>query len=169
MISTGTQLTDHNELKTLFLYYLNKIYDGKCYLKENLGRVKAETSLKVLELAIDELLGDVKSQLNRMDAVFAMLKSAPTKEFDAPMKTMIQNACEYRNDPKIHVVNDMDIMLHLQLVEHVNLVSYRILKKIASILEYTEIEQLMKECFDESKDDDKLFYAIAKEYLGDRT
>lgn len=156
---------DPETLKTLFIYYLNKIYDGKLYLRENLPGVIKKAHLKKLKLALEELLTDVVAQLERMDIIYNRLNEKPMPIFDAPIKTIIQSACELRNKPDPVIINDMDIMVHMQLVEHVNIISYRILRKIASLLKYDEIVQLMTECFDESADDDKLFYAIAKEYL----
>jgi ferritin-like metal-binding protein YciE len=152
--------------KELFVYYLNKIYDGKLYLNEQLPLVIKKTSLKVLQLALEELLKDVQKQIARMEDIYKMLDTTPTKIIDAPIKTIIQNACDLRNNPDSVIVNDMDIMVHMQLVEHVNIISYRMLRRLASLLNYKEIEQLMVECFDESRDDDKLFLMIADEYLG---
>jgi ferritin-like metal-binding protein YciE len=152
--------------KELFIYYLNKIYDGKLYLKENLPQVIKKTGLKILHLALEELLKDVKTQISRMDDIYKMLDATPTEIIDAPIKTIIQNACDLRNNPDSVIVNDMDIMVHMQLVEHVNIISYRMLRRLASLLNYKEIEHLMVECFDESRDDDKLFLMIADEYLG---
>jgi ferritin-like metal-binding protein YciE len=152
--------------KELFIYYLNKIYDGKLYLNENLPLVIKKTSLKILQLALQELLKDVKTQIARMEDIYRMLDVTPTEIIDAPIKTIIQNACDLRNNPDSVIVNDMDIMVHMQLVEHVNIISYRMLRRLASLLNYKEIEQLMVECFDESRDDDKLFLMIADEYLG---
>ena len=157
--------SDPETLKTLFIYYLNKIYDGKLYLRDNLPKVIAKMRLKVLRLALEELLHDVLAQIKRMEHIYRMLGQEPMPVFDAPMKTIIQSACDLRNTPNPVFINDMDIMMHMQLVEHVNIISYRILRKIASLLKYDEIVQLMTECFDESADDDKLFYAISKEYL----
>lgn len=152
--------------KELFIYYLNKIYDGKLYLNEQLPLVIKKTGLKVLQLALEELLKDVKTQIARMDEIYEMLNVAPTEITDAPIKTIIQNACDLRNNPHSIILNDMDIMVHMQLVEHVNIISYRMLRRLAALLDYKEIEQLMVECFDESRDDDKLFLMIADEYLG---
>jgi ferritin-like metal-binding protein YciE len=152
--------------KGLFIYYLNKIYDGKLYLSENLPLVIKKTSLKILHLALEELLKDVQTQIARMDDIYKILDVTPIEIIDAPIKAIIQNACDLRNNPDSVIVNDMDIMVHMQLVEHVNIISYRMLRRLASLLNYKEIEQLMVECFDESRDDDKLFLMIADEYLG---
>jgi ferritin-like metal-binding protein YciE len=166
MESTPHKASSPEIQKQLFIYYLNKIYDGKLYLEEHLPGVIKKTNLKVLQLALEELLADVKTQIARMEEIYKMLDISPTQITDAPIKTIINNACDLRNNPESVIVNDMDIMVHMQLVEHVNIISYRILRRLASLLNYKEIEQLMVECFDESRDDDKLFLMIADEYLG---
>lgn len=166
METTPHKAADPEIQKELFIYYLNKIYDGKLYLNSHLPQVIRKTNLKVLQLALEELLKDVQTQIARMEEIYKMLDVSPTEIIDAPIKTIIQNACDLRNNPNSVIENDMDIMVHMQLVEHVNIISYRMLRRLASLLNYKEIEQLMVECFDESRDDDKLFLMIADEYLG---
>ncbi|MDB5286085.1 MAG: hypothetical protein JWR05_1034 [Mucilaginibacter sp.] len=63
------------------------------------------------------------------------------------------------------ILNDLDIILYVQLLEHVNITSYRMLIMIAKILKYDDAKQLLIENFDESADNDKLFLLIAKEYI----
>ncbi|OKS87617.1 DUF892 family protein [Mucilaginibacter polytrichastri] len=166
MENTSHKASDPLVQKDLFIYYLNKIYDGKLYLNNHLPKVIKKTKLKVLQQALEELMQDVKTQLARMDDIYKMLDTEPIEITDAPIKTIIKDACDIRNNPDLVIVNDMDIMVHMQLVEHVNIISYRMLRRLASLLNYKEIEQLMVECFDESRDDDKLFLMIADEYLG---
>lgn len=156
--------SDPEVQKELFIYYLNKIYFGKQYLKTHLPQIMDLTHLKQLQLALQELLDDVITQILRMDEIYALLSIKPTEVPDEPIKTIMRNACELTPDDS-PIVCDVDIMVHMQLVEHVNIISYRMLKGLAGLLKYKEIEQLLTECFDESREDDRLFLTIAAEYL----
>jgi ferritin-like metal-binding protein YciE len=69
------------------------------------------------------------------------------------------------DEANMPLLNDLDIMLYVQVLEHINITSYRMLIMIAKLLKYDEAEQLLIENFDESADNDKLFTLIAKEYV----
>ncbi|MCJ8209163.1 DUF892 family protein [Mucilaginibacter sp. RS28] len=154
--------------RELLIYYLNRIYDGKTYIKDCVPVLKGITNHKTLQLALDEMVEDVHKQLNRMSDIYDLLNEKPAKVIDTPMSKLIKNACELRNTKGTDILNDVDIMIHMQLVEHVNIISYRMMKKLATSLKLPQVEQLLIECFDESKEDDQLFKAITDEYLSEK-
>lgn len=158
--------TDPDVQYKLFMYYLNKIYFGKQYLNRHLPQVIKCTDLTILIQALEELHHDVKKQIVRMDEIYAMLHEHPSEVHEEPIKTIMKHACEL-NDAEKPMIRDVDIMVQMQLIEHVNIISYRMLRRLSIMLGYKDIEQLMTECFDESKDDDKLFLTIADEYLSE--
>lgn len=151
--------------RELLIYYLNKIYDGKTYLHDCLPDIIMVARHQKLRFALEELQHDVKNQIERMQEIYRILDVEPTQVVDAPIKSIIKNACELRNAPASTILNDIDTLIHMQLVEHVNIISYRMLKKLAGLLRYEQIWQLLLECFDESRDDDALFVEITEEYL----
>jgi ferritin-like metal-binding protein YciE len=65
----------------------------------------------------------------------------------------------------MELLGDMNIMLYMQLIEHINITAYRMLLILAKALKLADIEQLLLESFDESIDDDRLFMLITNEYL----
>jgi hypothetical protein len=61
------------------------------------------------------------------------------------------------------VLKDIDIILYVQLLKHINITSYRMLKMLAGLIKNKEIDQLLIECFDGSVDDDSLLVLIARD------
>jgi len=159
-------VSDPALLRQLFVHYLNRIYHGKKYLDERLPSVIKSATSNRLKMGIEELLEDVKKQIRRMGEIYALLDEQPTDEIDSPIRSIIREACDNNfYDENKNLVNDLDLMVHMQLVEHVNIISYRMLRILASKLKSIEIEQLLQECFDESVEDDTLFFALSDEYL----
>jgi ferritin-like metal-binding protein YciE len=157
-------LSPHS-LKQVFLHNLNRIYFGKCYLNNNLEHIIGLASFNNLQLAIHEFWGDVKKQIARMDEVYAYMGETPSDKNCNPIKSIIKDEFCLDEKQAITVLNDMDIIMYLQLLEHINITSCRMLMMVAKLLKYDKVNQLLTECFDESIDNDHLFMIISKEYL----
>lgn len=156
---------DNHYLKTIFTHHLNRIYNGKCFLKNNIDHLINLASFKGLQLAMEEFGNDVKNQIARMDEIYKMINEKPVDLNCNPITNIIKDEFCLDEKQTMPVLNDLDIMLYVQLLEHVNITSYRMLIMIAKLLKYDEAEQLLIENFDESADNDKLFLLIAKEYV----
>jgi ferritin-like metal-binding protein YciE len=63
----------------------------------------------------------------------------------------------------------MDVILYMQLIENIELTSFRMLKMIAGYMGNMQISQMLTECFDENVDNDRLFTLISAEYLEKKT
>jgi len=161
-----SQLTDPSVLKQLFTHNLNKLYYGKRYINDNLTHLIEVASFKALQLALQELQGDIKAQLNRLDEVYAAASVTPSADECIPIKAIFKETFALeKKGIGMELLGDIDIMLYMQLIEHINITSYRMLRILAPKMGLTEIEQLLIECFDESVEDDKLFMMITNEYL----
>ncbi|WDF75919.1 DUF892 family protein [Mucilaginibacter sp. AW1-7] len=152
-------------LKQVFLHSLNRIYFGKCYLNNNLEHIIARASFSNLQLAIHEFWGDIRKQIARMDEVYAYMGETPSDKNCNPIKSIVKDQFCLDEKQQITILSDMDIIMYLQLLEHVNITSCRMLMMVAKLLKYDKVNQLLTECFDESIDNDRLFVIISKEYL----
>jgi ferritin-like metal-binding protein YciE len=153
-------------LKQHFIHHLNRVYFGKKYVKEHLPNLINLSTFKKLKQAIEETWGDIKNQVERLENIYQLLQMEPARENCVPIIAVFKDAFEpqdYGTDN--YLLNDIDIILYLQLLEHMNLTSYRMLKVLAAALNYTEAEQMLLESFDEATDNDKLFLMIADEYV----
>lgn len=153
-------------MKKHFVHHLNRIYFGKKYLQKHLPALTGRASFKKLRFAIEELLDSVNNQVKRIEEIYQIISARPDQESCVPIIAVFKDAFEIQDyGEESCLLNDIDIILYMQLLEHINITSYRMLKILASSLEYKEAEQLLIESFDESRDDDKLLVMIADEYL----
>ncbi|SDD72859.1 Ferritin-like metal-binding protein YciE [Mucilaginibacter pineti] len=156
---------DPQLLKQVFIHNLNRIYFGKCYLNNNLAHIMDLASFKALKLAIGEFWDDVKKQITRMEEIYANIGEIPSDKNCNPIKSIVKDEFCLDEDQSLSILRDMDIIMYLQLLEHVNITSCRMLIMVAKLLEHETAQQLLTECFDESMDNDQLFMIISKEYL----
>ena len=163
---TPVQSLDQSDLKKLFIHQLNRINCTKGYLTRNLPPLAEIASFKNMKLAIGEAHGDVQKQLKRVEEIYALLNSKPSDEGCEVIKAVMEEAYHFGNHTgKTKVMNDMDIILYVQLIENIEMTSFRMLKMIAEHLGNNDITQMVTECFDENIDNDRLFSLISEEYL----
>ncbi len=157
---------NQSNLEHLFVHQLNRVNCTKGYLIRNLPLLVEMASFKNMKLAIQEDLDDVKKQQLRIDEMYKLLNSQPSDEGCEVIKSVLEEAFNLGNNTgKSTIMNDMDIILYMQLIEHIELTSFRMLKLIAQFIGNDEVTQMVKECFDENIDNDKLFILISEEYL----
>ena len=156
---------DEDFLKKIFIHHLSRIYNGKCFLKKNLQHLISLASFKGLQLAMEEFGDDVEKQITRMEEIYKLTDEAPLNMECNPITSIIRDEFCLDEKQTISILNDLDLVLYVQLLEHVNITSYRMLIMIAKLLKYNDVKQLLTESFDESTDNDKLFLLIAKEYI----
>jgi len=154
------------DLKSLFIHQLNRVNCTKGYLIRNLPILEDIASFKTMKLAIREDLDDVKKQQLRIDEMYELLGSKASDEGCEVVKSIIEEAFNLGNNAgKSTIVNDMDIILYMQLIENIELTSFRMLKLIAQFMGNDQVTQMVTECFDENVDNDRLFTLITEEYL----
>lgn len=154
-------------LKQIFLHHLTRIYNGKRFLQQRTDDLVKIASFKALKLAVGEFGGDVDKQVDRMEDIYKLIGETPLPEVCNPIRSIVKDEFCLDDGQDVPLLNDLDLMLYLQVLEHINITSYRMLIMIAKLLKYDEVKQLLKENFDESADNDKLFTLIAKEYITD--
>ena len=154
------------DLKKLFVHQLNRVNCTKGYLARNLPKLQEIASFNTMKLAIREDLEDVEKQQARIDEIYSLLKTKPSDEGCEVIKSIIEEAYNLNNNSgKSTIINDMDVILYMQLIEHIELTSFRMLKMIAGYMGNPQITQMLTECFDENVDNDRLFTLICEEYL----
>jgi ferritin-like metal-binding protein YciE len=156
---------DNHFLKAIFTHHLNRIYNGKCFLRNNIEHLISLASFEGLQLAMEEVGNDVKKQITRMEEIYKLINERPVDLNCNPITNIIKDEFCLNEKQTMPILNDLDIMLYVQLLEHVNITSYRMLIMMAKLLKYDNARQLLIENFDESADNDKLFLLIAKEHI----
>jgi ferritin-like metal-binding protein YciE len=152
-------------LNKVFIHNLNRIYFAKCYLNQKMPHLIELASFVALQQAMHEFWGDVKKQIVRMEEIYVIIDEMPSDKNCNPIKAIIKDEFCLTDKNDLSILNDMDVIMYMQMLEHINITSYRLLKTVSATLKNKEIEQLLIECFDESIDNDHLFVLIAKEYI----
>ncbi|MEO6149753.1 MAG: DUF892 family protein [Mucilaginibacter sp.] len=155
---------NHDILKQVFIHNLNRLYFGKCYIAKGIGELTTLASFRSLQLALEEFEGDIITQIQRMDDIYQMLGETPSDENCNPLKSIVKDKFCLDEKQSMSIFTDTDIILYIQLLEHVNIMACRHLKTLAASLNFTDAGQLLTECFDESVDNDNLFMLINEEY-----
>jgi ferritin-like metal-binding protein YciE len=156
---------DAQLLFKVFVHNLNRIYFAKCYLDKKMEHLIDMASFKALQMGMNEFWDDVKKQITRMDIIYKKINEIPSDKNCNPLKAIIKDEFCLSEKHDIAILNDMDIIMYMQMLEHINISTYGLLKTVAAELNYDGIEQLLIECFDECVDNDQLFILIAKEYI----
>ena len=170
MIDSQIETITKIDLKQLFIHQLNRVNCTKGYLIRNLPLLAESASFRNMKLAIQEDLDDVKKQQKRIDEMYKLLDSKASDEGCEVIKVVIEEAFNLGNkNGKTTIVHDMDIILYMQLIENIELTSFRMLKLIAQFMGNDKITQMVIECFDENVDNDRLFTMISEEYLDKKT
>lgn len=149
----------------VFVHNLNRIYFAKTYLDKKMPNLIDMASFKGLKLGMNEFWEDVKKQIARMEMIYQIIGELPSDKNCNPLKAIVKDEFCLDEKHELAILNDMDLIMYMQMLEHINIACYGLLKIIARQLKYEEIEQLLKECFDECVDNDELFVLIAKEYV----
>nr|MBB6151993.1 ferritin-like metal-binding protein YciE [Mucilaginibacter sp. SP1R1] len=102
-----------------------------------------------------------------MEEVYKLIDETPSDKNCNPIKAIVKDEFCLDEKQAMHIMGDMDLIMYLQLLEHINITSCRMLIMVAKQLNYSEAQQLLTECFDESIDNDQLFILISKEYLAE--
>ncbi|HTE02267.1 MAG TPA: DUF892 family protein [Mucilaginibacter sp.] len=170
MTQTLNQIINDLDLKQLFIHQLNRVNCTKSYLIRNLPLLKEIASFHNMKLAIQETLDDIKRQQLRIDEMYDLLGTRASDEGCEVVKSIIEEASNLGSTiGKSTIVNDMDIILYTQLIENIELTSFRMLKLIAGFMGNNQITQMVTECFDENIDNDRLFTLISEEYMAQKT
>jgi ferritin-like metal-binding protein YciE len=157
---------DETQVKKVFVHNLNRMYFGKLFLSQKMPALIEIASFKTLKLALIEMNTDVINQIKRMSDIYALINERPTNEANNPIKSIVKDDFCLNTTADIPMLNDMDIILYVQILEHINITAYRLMKLTAPTLNNKQVQQLLTECFDESVEDDHLFVMISQEYIG---
>jgi ferritin-like metal-binding protein YciE len=157
----------HSDIQfKVFVHNLNRLYFAKNYLNDKMPGLIDKASFKGLKLGMHEFWEDVKKQIARMEEIYKIINESPSDKNCNPLKSIIKDEFCMQEKHELAMLNDIDLILFMQMLEHINIATYGLLKAVAHQLNYDGIEQLLTECFDECVDNDELFVLITKEYIG---
>src|ERR1700754_560365 len=129
------QAEDDAQARSIFVHHLNRLYFGKRYLEKKMDDLVESASLRNLQLALTEMWQDVKHQICRMEEIYQLIDESPVDEANNPIKSIVKDNFCLDQTQTILMLKDIDIILYVQLLEHINITSYRMLKMLAHTLQ----------------------------------
>jgi len=162
----STGVLHSRKLLAFFINHLNRIYCAKSHLQKCLPEMREHANFGDLTHAITETLVDVEKQISRMDEIYSILGVKPGFEDCLGVIGLIEDTfsaiSQEMDDPEM---SDLSILFYLQNIEAIEMASFKMLNLAAPRLDQKEIKQLLKENFDEAKEDLLLLQEITSKYL----
>src|ERR1700761_5657699 len=154
------------ELSDFFISHLNRIFCAKNQLVEKLPQLRKSAHFRDLEQAIGETVEAVDMQIARMKQIYIMLDSVSQFEHCTGLVGLLDEAFQAIGaQEKNAAFRDLSILFYMQIIESVEVTSFRILMQVASKILQPEVEQLLRECYDEAKEDRVLLKQISEHYI----
>jgi len=155
-----------NTLLKFFSGHLDRIYCGKEHLIESLPALADRTHFSDLKFAILELRDDVRKQIDRMNEIYELLKIARKDEgcvgMTALLKEMFEGIDTHEGDKPLC---DLSLIFYLQNIESIEATSFQMLRLTAKKLNNAAVDQLLRENFDEAKEDRSLLLQISQKFI----
>jgi ferritin-like metal-binding protein YciE len=166
--SNGSQKIElgSKKLRTFFINHLDKIYSAKAHLVSHLPQLLEETHFSDLSSAIQDTINDVEKQMARMEVIYELLDAHTSYGNYGGLAGLIDDAFEdikiQKDEPELR---DLSVAFYLQNIEYLEMGSFQILQMAAVKLKNKQIQQLLKENYDETKADRTLLLLIAAKYV----
>ena len=155
-----------NTLLKFFSGHLDRIYCGKEHLVNSMPALADQAQFNDLKLAILELRDDVRKQMDRMNEIYDLLQIKRNEAGCVGMASLLQEMFEGIDTHKGEKPYcDLSLMFYLQNIESIEATSFQMLRLTASKLENEDVNQLLRESFDEAKEDRGLLLQISQKFM----
>ncbi|MBW4888634.1 DUF892 family protein [Mucilaginibacter sp. HMF5004] len=155
-----------SRLHTFFIDHLNHIYCAKAHIVQSFPNIAAHAHFTDLKHAIIETMENVEKQIARMEQIFKILGTKMSVAACTGLTAMLEEAIKaIKHQSSDGALRDMSILFYLQNIESVEMASFKVLQVTAAKLKNKEIIQLLRESYDEAKEDRALLLLISKKYI----
>jgi ferritin-like metal-binding protein YciE len=158
------EMTDR-DLLDFFINHLNRIFCAKNQLVEKLPQLRKSAHFRDLEQAIGETVEVVDMQIGRMKHIYILLDRVNHFEHCNGLIGLLDEAFQAIGAQSTTKYRDLSILFYMQIIESMEVTSFRILMQVAGKLQRPDVEQLLQECYDEAKDDRALLKEISEHYI----
>jgi len=154
------------KLKIFFIRHLNRIYAAKLHLIAQLPKLANEVYFDDLGRTITDTVDNVEKQIARMELIYALLDLEVAHGSIHGLTGFIDDAFESINEQEGESeLRDMSIIFYLQNIESVEMASFQILQMAAVKLKNQQIDQLLKENYDDAKSTRTLLLLVSAKYI----
>lgn len=154
------------DLEKLFLQQLSNVYCIKKHLVKILPALSGKALFPDLKNAILDNTDQIKLQLLRMDVVYKIYDAHYKNQKCKGLKAISMEAyADAFNEKLLPVESDLALLIHLQIIESVEVAYFNILKNIAGSLRNKEVQIMLEQNFESAVSGKKLYDLIAREYI----
>jgi ferritin-like metal-binding protein YciE len=154
------------ELLRFFISHLNRIYCAKSQLVDKLPQLAQRSYFLDLQQAIFETIEVVQGQIERMKVIYIELDAFYQPESCVGLVGILDEAFQSIGAPgDSAALRDLSILFYMQNIESIETASFKMMMMVADRLERPEVVQLLRECYDEAREDKALLPAITENYL----
>jgi ferritin-like metal-binding protein YciE len=163
---TAPTSLDHERLRNYFIDHLNRICCAKTHLVNRLPEAAVAAHFADVRHAMDETKEDVQKQIERMNGIFELMGAEQSDVACHGMVALLDEALIAIHDQDgDDVLRDMAILFYMQNIESIEQASFQVLQMAAVKLHDKRISQLLKENYEEAKEDRALLLLITSKYL----
>ncbi len=151
-----------NQLQDLFLHHLRDIYSAENQALTGLTRMAERASHPELKTAFQQHKTESEQQIERVKAVFALLKESPEGVTCKGMAGLMAEAKEMIGEKGDPAVIDAGLINQAQHVEHYEIASYGTAATFAKLLGHEDALNLLLQTLEEEKATDEKLTQLAK-------
>ena len=152
--------------KKVFLMQLSSVYAIKTYLVANIAKLAAFSTFPEINNAINETKAEMKLQLLRMDFIFKTLKEDNHLNPAMGVRAFsIETISSLKTLGMTELESDVTILLHLNMLEGIEISCYTALYDLALAMPYDDISRLIKENLDMANKSKAIYAMITREFI----
>ena len=155
-----------SDLKRYFIHHLSKIYCAKNHLVDNFPEVLRLATFADLKEVINNNIEDLRNQIARMREIYQILnidyEPGSCRMFQGLIDELFRGANEDVGNPELR---DMSIIYYLQNLESLEMASFHALQMAAIKFNNDDINELLKDNFQEAKTERAMLRLLTAKYL----
>ncbi len=148
-------------LQDLYIEQLRDLYNAEQQIIKALPEMIEAASASELKDALENHLNVTKTQLTRLDKIFAALGEKPEGEKCKGMEGVIEEGTDLVDDIADGTLRDAAIIASAQRVEHYEMAGYGTARTYATLLASDEASKLLQQTLNEEKEADQTLTEVA--------
>jgi ferritin-like metal-binding protein YciE len=152
-----------NSFEDLFYCLLCDIYEVENQLVKDIPILSKRAHSKELKETLQAHLSETKEQVKRLDKIFKIINKQPKRmEWASDVKNLFADAQAFLIENESSMLLDAAIIAIAQRIEHFEIATYGTLREFANVLDYDEVDSILKDTIKEEGHADKLLTKLAK-------
>jgi ferritin-like metal-binding protein YciE len=151
-----------DSLHDLYVDELKDLYNAENQLLKSLPRMAKAATAPELKAAFTEHLDVTRTQVERLDRIFADLGVSPKGKKCKAMEGLVEEGKEIVDEDGEPSVIDAALIAAAQRVEHYEMAGYGCVRTFANLLGYGDAAALLQETLDEEGEADKRLTELAE-------